>query len=99
VQIQKDQVIPDKIHIRYVPPFCTFMASTAIAKLEVYVMSLHRLPTCMGSFVVPVFCEACSLSEHLLATPNACLSPHLPTATISSKYVGVLSHTYHNILY
>jgi len=27
-------------------------------------MSLHRLPTCMGSFAVPVlFCEACSLGE------------------------------------
>jgi len=52
VQIQKDQVIADKIPIRYMPPFCTFMPSTTIIKLRVYVISLHRLPILMGSFVV-----------------------------------------------
>jgi hypothetical protein len=94
VQIQKDQVIPNKIHIRYMLPFCTFMPSTTIAKLKVYAIRLHRLPIWMGSFVVRVSGEACLLAG-LAGDAQWLPLPSLPTSVVTSKYVGAANNTYH----
>jgi hypothetical protein len=41
------------------PSWCTFLPSTAIAKLKVYVIRLHRLSTLMEYFVVRMTGDAC----------------------------------------
>jgi hypothetical protein len=51
-------VISNTLLVSLMPWLCTFLPSTAIANLEVYVMSLHRILTLMGSFVVWMLGEA-----------------------------------------
>jgi hypothetical protein len=46
--------------VHLMPSWSTFLPSTAIAKLKVYVIRLHRLPTLMEYFVVRMAGDACS---------------------------------------
>jgi len=55
------------------PWLYTFMPSAAIANLEVYVMSLHRLPALVESFVVQMLGKVSSLLGLACLTPNASL--------------------------
>jgi hypothetical protein len=70
------------------------MPSTTIAKLKVYVIRLHRLPIGMGSFVVQVSGEACSLGG-LAGNAQRSPLPSLPTSAVTSKYVGAANNKYH----
>jgi len=66
-------MISNTLLVSLMPWLCIFLPSTAIAKLEVYVISLHRLPIVEESFVVRTLGEASSLLELARLTPTASL--------------------------
>jgi hypothetical protein len=59
--------------VHLMPSWCTLLPSTAITKLKVYVIGLHRLLTLMECFVVQMAGEACLLV--CLTGVAQCFSP------------------------